>query len=108
MVNVTRASRDKGVDAVVINPDPLKGGKSLVQAKRYRKAVPAAAVRELHGAMQSEHAGKGILVTTTRYGRSAHEFARDKEITLVDGARLLHLLQTHGHRVRVSPIEAQS
>jgi restriction endonuclease Mrr len=63
-VNVTRASRDEGVDAVVVNPDPLKGGKTIVQAKRYRKAVPAAAVRELYGAMQSERAGRGILVTT--------------------------------------------
>jgi restriction system protein len=63
-VNVTRASRDEGVDAVVLNPDPLKGGKTIVQAKRYRKAVPAAAVRELYGAMQSERAGRGILVTT--------------------------------------------
>jgi restriction system protein len=27
-VNVTRASRDEGVDAVVINPDPLKDGKT--------------------------------------------------------------------------------
>ena len=107
-VNVTRASRDEGVDAVVINPDPLKGGKTIVQAKRYRKAVPAAAVRELYGAMQSERAGKGILVTTAHYGRSAHEFARDKEITLIDGAGLLHLLQTHGHRVRIDPTEAQS
>jgi restriction system protein len=105
-VNVTRASRDEGVDAVVVNPDPLKGGKTIVQAKRYRKAVPAAAVRELYGAMQSERAGRGILVTTAHYGRSAHEFARDKEITLIDGAGLLHMLQNHGHRVKIDPSEA--
>jgi restriction system protein len=104
-VNVTRASRDEGVDAVVVNPEPLKGGKTIVQAKRYRKAVPAAAVRELYGAMQSERAGKGILVTTSHYGKSAQEFARDKEITLIDGAGLLHLLQNHGHRVRIDPSE---
>jgi restriction system protein len=53
-----------------------------------------------------EEAGRGILVTTSHYGRSAHEFARDKEITLVDGAGLLHLLQNHGHRVRIDPSEA--
>ena len=104
-VNVTRASRDEGVDAVVINPDPFKGGKTIVQAKRYRKAVPVAAVRELYGAMQNERAGKGILVTTAHYGRSAHEFAKDKEITLIDGAGLLHLLQNHGHRVRIDASE---
>lgn len=106
-VNVTRASRDEGVDAVVINPDPLKGGKIIVQAKRYKKAVPAGAVRELYGAMQNERAGKGILVTTSHYGSSAHRFASHKEITLIDGAGLLHYLQNHGHRVRIDPTEAQ-
>jgi len=105
-VNVTRASCDEGVDAVVIDPDPLKGGKIVVQAKRYRKAVGVAAVRELYGPMQNERAGRGILVTTAHYGKAAHDFVRDKEITLIDGAGLLHLLQNHGHRVRIDPNEA--
>ncbi len=105
-VHVTRASRDEGVDAVVIDPHPLKGGKMIVQAKRYRKTVPVAAVRELYGAMQSERAGRGILVTTGRYGKGAHDFVKDKEITLVDGANLLHLLQNYGHRVRIDPLES--
>jgi restriction system protein len=104
-VHVTRASRDEGVDAAVINPDPLKGGKTIIQAKRYRRTVPVAAVRELYGAMQNERAGKGILVTTAGFGKSAQDFARDKEITLLDGANLLHLLQNHGHRVRIDPAE---
>ncbi len=104
-VNATRASRDEGVDAVVIDPDPLKGGKIVVQAKRYRKAVGVGAVRELYGTMQNERAGRGILVTTAHYGKAAHDFVRDKEITLIDGAGLLHLLQNHGHRVRIDPTE---
>jgi restriction system protein len=106
-VRVTRASRDEGVDAVVIDPHPLKGGKTIVQAKRYAKAVPNAAVRELYGAMQNERAGRGILVTTARFGKGAHEFVRDKDISLVDGANLLHMLHNHGHRVRIDPTEVQ-
>lgn len=94
------------MEAVVINPDPFKGGKTIMQAKRYHKAVPVAAVRELYGAIQNERAGKGILVTTAHYGRSAHEFARDTEITLIYGAGLLYLLQNHGHRIRIDPSEA--
>lgn len=104
-VNVTRASRDEGVDAVVIDPDPLKGGKIIVQAKRYRNAVPAAAVRELYGSMTNERAGRGVLVTTGHFGRSAQEFVRDKEIGLIDGAQLLHLLQNRGYKVRIDPSE---
>jgi hypothetical protein len=36
-VRITRASRDRGVDAVIFDPDPLHGGKYVVQAKRYNK-----------------------------------------------------------------------
>ena len=32
-VKVTRASRDGGVDAVIYDPDPLRGGKIIIQAK---------------------------------------------------------------------------
>ncbi len=34
-VKVTQASRDGGVDAIIYDPDPIKGGKIIVQAKRY-------------------------------------------------------------------------
>jgi restriction system protein len=36
---VTQASRDDGVDAVAINPDPIVGGLCIVQAKRYTGVV---------------------------------------------------------------------
>lgn len=100
-VRVTRTSRDQGVDAVVFDPDPLVGGKTVIQAKRYRGAVPVAAVRELYGTMINEGAGKGILVTTSHFGVGALEFAKDKPLTLLDGAHLLHLLQNHGHKLRI-------
>lgn len=100
-VKVTRTSRDQGVDAVVFDPDPLVGGKTVIQAKRYRGTVPVAAVRELYGTMINEGAGKGILVTTSHFGAGALEFSKDKPLTLLDGAHLLHLLQNHGHQLRI-------
>jgi restriction system protein len=84
------------VDAVVFDPDPFHGGKYVVQAKRYTNTVPVAAVRELWGTMNHEHASKGILVTTATFGPDAYEFAKDKPITLVDGSGLLFLLEKHG------------
>lgn len=106
-VEVTRASRDQGVDAVIFDPDPLMGGKTVVQAKRYRGTVPVAAVRELYGTMINEGAGKGILVTTSHYGAGALEFAKDKPLTLIDGANLLHYLQEVGHHVRIDLSETR-
>ena len=100
-MKVTRTSRDQGVDPVVFDPDPLVGGKMVIQAKRYRGTVPVAAVRELYGTMINEGAGKGILVTTSHFGAGALEFAKDKPLTLLDGAHLLHQLQHHGHQLRI-------
>ncbi len=38
-VRVTQASRDGGVDAVAFDPDPIRGGKIVIQAKRYTNVV---------------------------------------------------------------------
>lgn len=38
-VKVTRASADGGVDAILFDPDPIRGGKMVIQAKRYTATV---------------------------------------------------------------------
>src|SRR5690606_34746199 len=81
-VKVTQASRDGGVDAVVFDPDPIRGGKIVIQAKRYTNTVGVAAVRDLYGTVVNEGAIKGILVTTSDFGPDAYEFARGKPLTL--------------------------
>jgi restriction system protein len=106
-VKVTQASRDRGVDAVVFDPDPLRGGKFIIQAKRYTNTVDVSAVRDLFGTVISEGANKGILVTTSNYGRDAHEFAKDKPLTLLNGANLLHLLARHGYIFKIDLEEAR-
>jgi restriction system protein len=77
-VKVTRASRDRGVDAIAFDPDPLRGGKIVIQAKRYTHTVDVSAVRDLYGTVMNEGATKGILVTTSSFGPDAYEFAKDK------------------------------
>jgi restriction system protein len=100
-VKVTQASRDGGVDAVAFDPDPIRGGKIIIQAKRYTNVVGVGAVRDLWGTISHEGAMKGILVTTSTYGPDAYEFAKSKPITLLSGAELLHLLERHGHRAKI-------
>lgn len=106
-VKITRASRDGGVDAVVFDPDPLRGGKIVIQAKRYTNTVGVGWVRDLYGTVMNEGANKGILVTTADYGPDAYEFAKDKPLTLLSGSNLLHLLERHGHRARIDLREAK-
>lgn len=106
-VKVTQASRDGGVDAIVFDPDPIRGGKIVIQAKRYTNTVDVSAVRDLYGTVMNEGATKGILVTTSDYGPDAYSFANGKPLTLLNGGNLLHLLEKHGHRARIDLQEAR-
>jgi restriction endonuclease Mrr len=54
---------------VAFDKRPVLGGKVVVQDKRYRHTVGVSAVRDLFGTMMNEAANKGILVTTSGYGR---------------------------------------
>lgn len=106
-VKVTQASRDGGVDAIAFDPDPIRGGKIVIQAKRYTNTVGVSAVRDLYGTVLNEGATKGILVTTSDYGGDSYEFAKDKPIHLMNGANLLWLLEKHGQHARIDINEAR-
>lgn len=91
----TQASRDGGVDCVAFDPRPIFGGKVIIQAKRYKNTVGVSAVRDLFGTLQNEGGSKGILVTTSGYGKAAFEFVQGKPLELLDGGNLLFLLAQH-------------
>lgn len=107
-VKVTNASRDGGVDAIAFDPDPIRGGKIVIQAKRYTNTVGVSAVRDLYGTMMNEGASKGILVTTADYGADSYEFAKGKPLTLLSGSNLLSLLEKHGHKAKIDIREAKA
>lgn len=107
-VKITQASRDGGVDAVAFDPDPIRGGKIVIQAKRYTNVVGVSAVRDLYGTVHNEGANKGILVTTSSYGPDAYEFAKGKPLTLLSGGELLSLLDQHGHKAKIDLREAKA
>lgn len=106
-VKITRSSRDKGVDAILFDPDPIKGGKIIIQAKRYVNTVAVSAVRDLYGTVMSEGANRGILVTTAHYGSDSYEFAKNKPLTLLSGSELLALLLDIGVSAHIDLDEAR-
>jgi restriction system protein len=106
-VKITGASRDGGVDAIAFDPDPIRGGKIVIQAKRYTNIVGVSAVRDLYGTVHNEGATKGILVTTSDYGPDSYEFAKDKPLTLLSGGELLYLLGKHGIHAKINIKEAK-
>jgi restriction system protein len=107
-VKITQASRDRGVDAIAFDPDPIHGGKYVIQAKRYTHTVDVSAVRDLCAVVTKEGASRGILVTTSNYGSDAYAFANNSPITLLNGAQLLGLLEKHGYSFRIDMQEARA
>ncbi|MDC0773829.1 restriction endonuclease [Streptomyces sp. HD] len=97
----TERSNDGGVDVDALDPTPIRGGKIVVQVKRYRATVPPTAVRDLYGTVQDRGANKGVLVTTSAFGPGSHTFARGKPLELISGSELVDLLHRHGLRGRL-------
>jgi restriction system protein len=103
---LTQASRDGGVDCVAFDQRPILGGKVVIQAKRYKNTVGVSAVRDLYGTTQNEGASKGILVTTSGYGKASFDFANGKPLQLITGSELLYLLAEHaGIEAKIEPPE---
>jgi restriction system protein len=92
---MTQPSRDGGVDCVAYDNRAIFGGKVIIQAKRYKNTVPVSAVRDLFGTVHNEGATKGILVTTSGYGKASFDFANDKPLELLSGTNLIYLLKEH-------------
>ncbi len=81
---------DGGVDLVL-----AKGSeRHLVQCKQWRATkVGVAVVRELYGVMSAEGAAGGFVVTSGAFTPDAVEFARGRNIQLLDGTQLIQLLE---------------
>lgn len=97
----TQRSGDGGVDVEALDPAPIRGGRIVVQVKRYRNTVPPTAVRDLYGTVQDKGANKGVLVTTASFGPGSYTFANGKPLELVPGVELVRLLHQYGLRGRL-------
>lgn len=92
-VRNTRESKDEGVDAVAVNEDPLVGGICVIQAKRWKDVVGLESVHALAGVMGDKAATRGILVTTSWFGKASLDFVhRHGRMQLIDGRNLKNML----------------
>ncbi|WP_051731566.1 restriction endonuclease [Kitasatospora phosalacinea] len=95
----TRNSRDDGLDAVAVRRDPVPVGVTViaVQAKRTKNVVSPEVVGALLGTLQDKQAARGVLVTTSWYGKSSWETAHrnGQRLDLIDGRNLKSLLLEH-------------
>jgi restriction system protein len=92
----TQGSRDDGVDAVAVHRDPVGTTVFAIQAKRSKNAVPIETVRALAGVMHDKAASRGVLVTTSWFGKASADFAhRNGRMQLIDGRNLKALLKEY-------------
>lgn len=90
---------DGGID-LVLRKD---GATTLVQCKQWKVfAVGAPIIREMFGLLAHHRAARAIVITSGHFTREAEAFAAGKPIDLVDGPKLLTLIQgvqfTNAHK----------
>jgi restriction system protein len=85
------AATDGGVDLVL-----TKGTERfLVQCKKWKAfKVGVDVVRELYGVMAVKGAAGGFVVTSGKFTPDAQEFARGRNVTLINGVQLFSMLQS--------------
>lgn len=87
-VILTPPSDDGGVDVIAYR----KGYKLAIQCKAHAKPSGPAPVRELYGVMCSDSFDFGLLINPSGFSSRAMEFAKGKNIILVDKKGLQKLL----------------
>lgn len=90
---VTSKSNDGGIDGV-INQDPLGTNTVYVQAKRYKEdnIIQRQDIQSFYGALAGINADRGVFITTSRFSKSAIEYALRQGIVLVDGIQLTDMM----------------
>ncbi|MFJ9776888.1 restriction endonuclease [Kitasatospora sp. NPDC101157] len=90
----TQNSRDDGLDAVAVKRDSVGVTVVAVQAKRTKNAVPLETVRALLGTVADTDAARGVLVTTSWFGKASYDLAarNGDRLFLIEGRQLKSLL----------------
>ena len=90
-------SGDEGIDGI-IKEDRLGLDIIYIQAKRWEGVISRPEVQKFAGALQGQHARKGVFITTSKFSREAMEYAANiqTKVILIGGSRLAELMIDHG------------
>ena len=89
-------SGDEGIDGI-IKEDKLGLDVIYIQAKKWEGVVGRPEIMKFVGALQGQHARKGIFITTSYFTEDAMQYAKkvDSKIILIDGDELSKLMIDH-------------
>ena len=89
-VTRTKKSNDHGADLILRKP----GEHIVVQAKRRHQTIGVHAVQEVYAASAYYQAHRALVITTSKFSRSAVDLAHHLGVELWDWERLLQELRT--------------
>lgn len=104
-VEVTQYSNDGGIDLIATYEKPIFSGKYIVQCKKWDSSVGQPEIRDLYGVVMDQRANKGVLITTSDFTSQAYDFAKGKNIELIDGTVLKSLIENsfdHNENIKTS------
>jgi len=89
-------SGDEGIDGI-INEDRLGLDVIYIQAKKWDGTVGRPEIQKFAGALQGQHAKKGIFIATSYFSKEATDFASrvENKIILIDGDTLVQYMIDH-------------
>lgn len=92
--HITQKSNDGGIDGIV-KADQLGFDSIYFQAKKWAPdaTITKPEIQKFSGALNEQHAQKGLFITTARFSAGADKFAKSvsgQRIVLVDGNALAH------------------
>ena len=100
-VEVTKQSGDRGVDVVANYQFGITEITEVVQVKRTETTIGRKIIDQLRGALPYHKAIRGTLITLGKFARGVENDALvPPPITLIDGERLLELVEKHEVGVR--------
>jgi len=96
-------SGDEGIDGI-IKEDRLGLDIIYIQAKKWENTVGRPEIQKFAGALQGQHARKGIFISTSNFSREAQDYASriDTKIVLIDGEQLTQFMIDHN--IGVTPV----
>ena len=84
---------DGGVDIWMKKSSFGSKTSAIVQCKRYEDAlVTIKVIREMYGLMYEYEVEEAYIVTTSRFTKECYKFIEDKKIVLIDGEKLVAMI----------------
>lgn len=105
-VQVTRQSGDRGVDVIANFQFGITEITEVVQVKRSEATVGRPLIDQLRGALPYHRAIRGTLITLGKFAKGVEEaaiFPGAAPITLIDGGRVVELVERHQVGLRRKP-----